>query len=89
VRECQLKADQLDKEWNRLNDAFKVKFAADQASRRRLGRVPLTELEMIEIKGDNQAMNDAFSGQKWWAQEATRHMQDIQTFVLLRKEGLL
>ncbi len=78
MRAAAQQADKFDKEWNALNDAFKVKHLREDQRREARGDFPKTELMKVQEKENNLALKDAFGAQAWWRTQAMYYAELIQ-----------
>ncbi len=78
MQEAAAQATKFDKEWNELNDAFKVKHRQEDQRREARGEFPKTPLMKAQEKNDNLALKDAFAAQAWWRTQAMYYADLIQ-----------
>lgn len=80
IRTSQGKADSASNSWNELNDAVNVYL--DQSG-------IMDPVQRAEIKGKNLGLKDALATHKWHAEEAQRHIDDVNLFLRLKEMGAL
>lgn len=89
IREGQRKADEANNEWNEINDAIKIKHLKEDHRRMLRGDFPMTDLMKSQAKSASLPLKDALDTGKWHSANAQRHIDDLQLFITMKKEGLL
>ena len=80
IRTSQKKADKANREWNELNDAFKV-WLRDSGE--------TDPVQINHIKSRNLGLADALAVGKWHSAEAQRHIDDLMLFLRLKELEIL
>lgn len=80
IRKSQQTADQSSNNWNRVNGEIN----------RYLDDSGITEVvQRAKIKSESLALKDALETGKWHANEAQRHIDDVQLFLRMKELGVL
>lgn len=80
IRASQQAADKCNNDWQRINAEI-IDY---------LDRSHVTDwLERIRIKSQSLSLDDALTSGRWHAQNAQRHIDDVQLFLRLKELGLL
>jgi hypothetical protein len=89
IRQSQMKADQANNDWNRINDEINDKHRRENERRTARGDFPLTDLMISQAKSASLPLSDALATGNWHSRNAERHIHDVELFLKMKELGLL
>lgn len=89
IRKSQLKADEANQLWNKINDEINWKHIREDERRRQRADFPLTDLMKVQAKEASIPLKDALSTGNWHSRNAERHIHDVNLFLKLKEMGIL
>lgn len=80
IRHSQQQADKCNADWQRINAEINDY----------MDRSHITDwLQRVRVKSESLSLQDALVTGRWFAENAQRHIDDVQLFLRLRETGLL
>lgn len=80
IRASQAKADAASNSWSELNDAMNSYLDRSEI---------MDPVQRAKIKGENLGLKDGLATHRWHAEEAQRHIDDVNLFLRLKEMGAL
>lgn len=89
IRRSQQLADAASATWNEINESIKVKHRRENERREESGFFPKTDLMIAQEKSASLPLKDALATHAWHANEAQRHIDDVNLFLRMKEMGIL